>query len=283
MCESIRQSHEKSLADFVAQGGRAKDFNQRCDDLQSWFREVPGLMHEMKLVAWTHRSQSPIMYASASDANVDGSNTRVKMIPRSFWDEDPRFLDTFTAAEREVIRMRFGEASFSASEEYVCVLRGTTFTLVATRFFEANGPIRAVQIVEALTAATKPEDLADAFAWYESALTAEDAYDQLQFIRHRSRVLHGCTSPQGSVPVPTRALNTEVAYMMMRTLRLAFDIRLTGLRSATHLNGREGVIRGPDLADEERWTARLDDGTCVSVKAANFVHVRRGDYRHVSP
>jgi hypothetical protein len=179
--------------------------------------------------------------------------------------------------------MRFGEASFSASEKYVCVLRGTTFTLVETRFFEADRPARAIQIVEALTAATKPEDLADAFAWLENALTAKVAHDVLQFFRHRSRVLHGCTSPQGSVPVPTRALNTEVAYMMMCNLRLAFDIRLDGLRSATHLNGREGVIRGADPADDERWTARLDDGTCVSVKAANFVHVRRGDYRRVSP
>jgi len=71
--------------------------------------------------------------------------------------------------------------------------------------------------------------------------------------------------------------------MMMQALRLAFDIRLTGLRSATHLNGREGVIRGQDPAEEERWTARLDDGMCVSVKAANIVHVRRGDYRRVSP
>jgi len=70
--------------------------------------------------------------------------------------------------------------------------------------------------------------------------------------------------------------------MLLDTLDLAFDIRLTGLRSATHLNGREGVIRGEDPADEERWTARLDDGTCVSVKAANIVHVRRGDYRRVS-
>jgi hypothetical protein len=205
------------------------------------------------------------------------------MFPRSFWDEDPRFLDMFTAGQREEIRMHFGEASFSASEKYVCVLRGTTFTLVATRSFGPNGPGRAVQIVEALTAATKPEDLADAFAWVENALTTKGAHDVLQCIRHRSRVLHGCTSPQGSVPVPTRALNTEVAYMMMRTLGLAFDIRLTGLRSATHLNGREGVIRGPDPADEERWTARLDDGTCVSVKATNIEHVRRGEYRRVSP
>jgi hypothetical protein len=96
-------------------------------------------------------------------------------------------------------------------------------------------------------------------------------------------MVHGCTAPQDSVPFPTRALNNEVAYIMIKALDLAFDICLTGLCSATHLNNREGVIRSPDPASDERWTARLDDGTCVSVKAANFVHVRRGDYRRVSP
>ena len=63
--------------------------------------------------------------------------------------------------------------------------------------------------------------------------------------------------------------------MMMRPLDLALDICLPGLRSATHLNSREGVIRGPDPASDEWWTARHDDGTCVSVKAAIFAHVRR--------
>jgi hypothetical protein len=71
--------------------------------------------------------------------------------------------------------------------------------------------------------------------------------------------------------------------MMKKFLRIAFDFNLTGLRSAPHLNGREGVISGPDSANDERWTASLDSGTCVSVKAANCVHVRRGDYRRVSP
>jgi|AntAceMinimDraft_5_1070358.scaffolds.fasta_scaffold02833_9 hypothetical protein len=91
-------------------------------------------------------------------------------------------------------------------------------------------------------------------------------------------MVHGCTVPQGSVPIPTRALNNEVAYGIMEALDLAFDICLTGLRSAAHLNGREGVIHGPDPANNERWTARLNNGTCVSVKAANFVHVYRGNY-----
>jgi len=287
-CESLRQSHGKSLADFVAQGGRTKDFNQGIADHQRVFLKVPGLINEIELMAWTHRSQAPIIYALASDTNVDGSAIGVEMMPRSFWDEDPCFLDTFTTATRERLRLMFGEASFSASTKYLCMLcverqDKPLQTIMISYAFRADGPVNAVKIVEALTAATRPEDLADAFAWFENALTAQDAHKLLQFIRLRARSLHGCIAPQGSVPVPTRALNTEVAYMVMHALDLAFDIRLTGLRSATHLNGREGVIRGQDPADRERWTARLDDGTCVSVKAANIVHVRRGDYRRVSP
>jgi membrane peptidoglycan carboxypeptidase len=203
------------------------------------------------------------------------------MMPRSF-------LDTVSTAQREGIQMMFGEASFTSSTKYLRMLcterQGKPWQTQITRHtFEADGSIRAVKIVEALTAATRPEDLADAFAWFENKLKAQDAREQIQFIRDRARSLYGCTSSQGSVPVPTRALNTEVAYIMMDTLRLAFDIRLTGLRSATHLNGREGVIRGQNPTDEERLTARLDDGMCVSVRAVNIMHVRRGDYRRVSP
>jgi len=223
----------------------------------------------------------------ASDTDLDGSTIRVEMMPRSFWDEDPRFLDTFTTATREGIRTMLGEASFSASTNYMCMLcakrQGRTRQIhITTLAFRPDISICAVKIVEALTTATRPEDLADALAWFEKMLTAQDAHERIQFIRHRARSLHGCTAPYGSVPSPTRALNIEVAYMMMHALHLAFDIRLTGLRSATHLNGREGVIRGQDPANAERLTARLDDGTCVSVKAANIVHVRRGDYRRVS-
>ena len=43
-CESLRQSHGKALADFVAMGGRVKNFNQSVDDLRSRFLKVPGLV-----------------------------------------------------------------------------------------------------------------------------------------------------------------------------------------------------------------------------------------------
>lgn len=71
--------------------------------------------------------------------------------------------------------------------------------------------------------------------------------------------------------------------MIFRNLQLEFDVRLTGLRSATHLNSRQGVIRGQDPGDHEHWRACLNDGTWVSVKAVHSVHIRRGDCWRMSP
>ena len=82
-----------------------------------------------------------------------------------------------------------------------------------------------------------------------------------------------------SVPAPTCAINNEVAYVIMQGMRLEFDVRLTGLHGAAHFNGRGGVIRGPDPANNGCYEDRPDDGTYVSVRAANFVHVRRGEYK----
>jgi len=83
--------------------------------------------------------------------------------------------------------------------------------------------------------------------------------------------------------VPSRALNNEVAYMIFHSLQLEFDVRLTGLCGAAHLNGSQGVICGQDPVNHERWKVRLDDGTHVDVKAANLAHICRGEYKHISP
>ena len=70
------------------------------------------MTNEVELLAWSHRSKAPIIVAIASDTDVDSSTIRVQMIPRSFWDEDPRFLDAFTAAEYEGIWTRFMDPPF---------------------------------------------------------------------------------------------------------------------------------------------------------------------------
>jgi hypothetical protein len=286
----MRTERAKALAAHVAQGGRKQDYNQtrreELRDVEKWFEAVPGLVSELELLAWSHRSDSPFLHASASDLSDAGSsNVRVEMIPRSFWDEDPRFLETYSSTLRRQLRQIFDTASFCPTKKYVYMMTMQTlqFWRICMVDFNVNC-IRGVEIAEALTTATRAEDLADAFAWIESTWWSHvAAQDMLQHIRDRARLLHGITLTHGSVPVPSRALNNEVAYMIFASLQLEFDVRLTGLCSAAHLNGRQGVLRVKDPGDDERWKARLDDGTWVSVKAVNFEHIRRGDYRRRSP
>jgi hypothetical protein len=184
----------------------------------------------------------------------------------------------------------FGEASFSSSKTFVCLfttiyLNGSPHaSFIFTGEF-GDKLIRGVEIVVAITTATKYEDLAAAFAWCENAYPSEAAQGLLQRIRYRASSVHGDinTTLQGSVPDPSRALNIEVAYMIFDCLFLQFDVLLTGLRSAAHLNGRQGIIRSPEPGSYDRWKVRLDDSTYVAVKAVNLAHIRRGNYKRRSP
>jgi hypothetical protein len=74
--------------------------------------------------------------------------------------------------------------------------------------------------------------------------------------------------------------------MMMSGMGLKFDVRLTGLVAAAHLNGRKGVIRQDQdriPTDYDRWRVRLDDGAYIDAKAVNLVHIRPEDYRRIKP
>ena len=72
--------------------------------------------------------------------------------------------------------------------------------------------------------------------------------------------------------------------MRFHALQLEFNVRLTGLCGAVHLNSMEGVVRDEDPANHERWKVLLDDGhTCFSVKAMHFTHICRGNYKRASP
>jgi hypothetical protein len=258
-------------------------------DAVSWFERVPGLLNKMQLLAWTHRDESPFIRAIAtSQSNADGSDIRVEIIPRSFWDEDPLFLEIYPNGCREQLRHQFDKASFCSSKEYCNILTtiypdGGLDASIFTLWSVDETTIRGAEIAEALTTATKAEDLADAFAWFEDVYLPESAQEVLQHIRKRASSVHGDTALQGSVPGPSRVLNTEMAYMIFDNLDLEFDVCLTGLRSAVHLNGRQGVIRCAEPGSHDRWKVRLDGSKYVSVKAVNLTHIHRGDYRRRSP
>jgi hypothetical protein len=283
MCESVRKARDQALAAYEAQGGKRRDFNNSSRQFVNYFHAVPGLHTEIMLLAWKCRHHSPLMSASTLESDVDGSRVRVRMMPRSFWDEDPRFIKEFSNDYREGLQKLFGDASFHRDKQYQCAFIKSGKSIIQTQNFRGS-IIRGAEIVEALTVATRAEDLADAFAWIEESLDSiVDANNMLQMLSSRATVLHGSTTPPGLIPTASLAINNEVAFTIMDTLDLEFDIRLTGLRGTIHLNGRKGAIQGPDPANAERWKARLDDGKYVSVKAVNVVRIRHGEYKRISP
>ena len=107
VCASLRTARDVALADYEARGGRKQDYNlQRNRDIENWFEAVPKLLNEMQLLAWTHRGKSPFIHTIAtSQRDADGSDIRVDMIPRSFWDEDPRFVEIYSdTAKKKQLR-----------------------------------------------------------------------------------------------------------------------------------------------------------------------------------
>jgi hypothetical protein len=135
----------------------------------------------------------------------------------------------------------------------------------------SNDTLRAVELVDALTsAATAPEDFAAAIAWCKDKFSNHSITD----IFERQAAAHGSS----------RALHNQVAFCMIHGLRLEFRVRLVGLRGATHLNGRAGVIRDTCINPTNRVSIRLDnDGKEVSVKAENVEYIRGDDYKRRAP
>jgi len=289
VCEGVGKYYDEALAAHQMQGGRMRDFDPRRDYIVDWFKAVPGFFAQAELMAWQYRDESPYILASASESDVAGKAIRLQMVPRTSWDDkfgshDPRLA--FNAHLQTQLRQEFDSSSFCSDKSYVLVmlLKEQGKLLPASHMlggvFE-HYVLRGIEIVEALTAATRAEDLADALAWI-AGLFPNDSEKNMRYYRERAALLLGDTSPQLSVPVPSRALNNEVAYAIIHALKLRFDIRLIGLVSAAHLNGKEGVISTSKLPDGLRWKARLYDGTCVDVKAVNFVHIC-GNYKRKTP
>jgi len=284
VCEVLRTSCEEELAAFVALGrGSKQTFNQNSRNIFDSFAEIPGLRNEIELLAWKHRAESPIIdvhTSESSNSDVAGSTTQVRMIPRSVWDEGSHYI----AASRDCtpIQLCFDSSSFCSNKQYVVAFTVQQHTKYAGSIFKEDivTLTRGVAIVQALTAATRAEDLADAFAWIEKSM--QQSHKILPEIRSRSTSVHGSSITGDSVPVSTRAINNKVAYCIMERYHLEFDIRLIGLCGAAHLNGRKGVILGKDPSNHERWNACLCDGICFSVRAGNFVHIRRENYKRTS-
>jgi hypothetical protein len=89
-------------------------------------RQVPGSVQKVpapcQTVVWTHRGERPLIHVSSTNrSDADGSGVRVEIIPCSFWDEDPRFLDIYGDILRDQSCQEFGKSSFCPNKGYVFI------------------------------------------------------------------------------------------------------------------------------------------------------------------
>ena len=132
---------------------------------------MPGLINEIALLAWTHRGESSLIHAIFTNpSDADGYEVRVEMIPRSFWDEDPGFMPK-SLRQHLLTRQATKVCTVTMTDS-----EGKSHSEACTCQFD-DKHIRGDVIVEALTAATRAEDIADAFAWVGN-MTSADQYEQ---------------------------------------------------------------------------------------------------------
>ena len=116
-CGSLRKALDEGLAAHEAHGVQKKGYRQSNRDFQAWFEAVPGLSNEIMLLAWKRRRDSPLLQVSTSQTVGDGIGIQFKLMPRSFWDQDPRFIDTFSASTRDYLRQTSDASSSGPNKD----------------------------------------------------------------------------------------------------------------------------------------------------------------------
>eukprot|EP00740_Mantoniella_antarctica_P013987 CAMPEP_0181390630 /NCGR_PEP_ID=MMETSP1106-20121128/25593_1 /TAXON_ID=81844 /ORGANISM="Mantoniella antarctica, Strain SL-175" /LENGTH=322 /DNA_ID=CAMNT_0023511565 /DNA_START=696 /DNA_END=1665 /DNA_ORIENTATION=- len=89
-------------------GGRVSHLSDR--GAEEWFAAVPGFCHQVALLAWQHRSESPIIYVSANRSDIAGRTLTIRMEPRSSWEGK---------AEHTDLQQHFDGSSFRPNEQYM--------------------------------------------------------------------------------------------------------------------------------------------------------------------
>ena len=81
---------------------------------------------------------------------------------------------------------------------------------------------------------------------------------------------------------PSPPVCNQLAFWMLLNMDLEFRVRVVGLKGATHLNGREGVVCRMDFGKARFFVSILDDNSEVSVKFEKVERIVGDNYRRRS-
>lgn len=256
-CKEMKETRKKYKG--VLKAGGEVD-SSRQEDFK-WFCK-PGRAVTCQLLAWKYRDLTPLIITSGADS--DGEPPY--MLPRHVWDKERKSNIWSVAVLKQCCdRENFEETQFLLSE-----MKGNNAAMVMSAFF-LPAIIAIGDIVNALTSRVDAEEVGLAQSVMASYLSKKagwpDAWKVFLELVHdddmRRKYLHAFnTFPFDACP--SRENNRWLGYILMGICQMDLNVTIVGLKSATHLNGREAVIHA-----SKQTCAKFDDKRIVVTRVIN--------------
>lgn len=256
-CKDLKEARKKYKSTLKA-GGEVD--SSRQEDFK-WFFGKPGRAVTCQLLAWKHRHLTPLIITSGADS--DGEPPY--MLPRHVWDKERKSNKWSVAVLKQCCdREHFEETQFLLSG----VKRNAA--MIMSTFFLPD-IIDIGDIVNALTSRVRAEEVGLAQSVMASYLSKKAGWPDsakvfLELVHDddlRRKYLHAYNAFPFDA-APSRENNRWLAYILMGICQMDLNVTIVGLKSATHLNGREAVIRA-----SKQTCAKFDDKRIVVTLVMN--------------
>ena len=237
-CKEMKEARKKYHKGALKAGGEGDSSTQ--DNLK-WFFGTPGRAVTCQLLAWKYRDLTPVIITSG--ANSDGEPPY--MLPRHVWDKERKSNKWIVAALKQCCdREHFEVTQYLLSG---VMKRGNTAVIMSSAFLPDIIDIGG--IVNALTSKVNAEEVALAQSVVSSYLSKKAGWPDagkvfLELVHDenlRRKYLHAYNAFPFDA-APSRENNRWLGYILMGICQIDLNVTIVGLKSATHLNGREAVI-----------------------------------------
>ena len=252
-----------------------------------WFFGRPGRHVTCQLLAWKHRALTPVIVCS------DGEPPH--MMPRYVWDKE-RTTNSWGVVELKQCCEGAAREDFEDTQFLLSGIRphGNQMAIIMRGSFDKE-IIAIGDIVNALTSRMSAEEEVglSPMGFIQSVMASYLSYmatceDCLKVVLHdddrkdlQQKYLHAFEAFPFD-EIPSRENKRWLAYILMGLCHMDLNVTIVGLKSATHLNGREAVIHACKQTSAKFESKRIvvtlatntfppdDDIQDVCIKPANF-------------
>ena len=282
-CKDMKE-RRKEYKGALKAGGQVD--SSREENLK-WFFGTPGRHVTCQLLAWKYRALTPVIVCS--------NNGPPYMMPRYVWDKE-RTTNSWGVVELKQCCEGAAREDFEDTQFLLSGIRphGNQMAIIMRGSFD-EGIIAIGDIVNALTSRMSAEEevglspmgfIQSVMASYLSYMaTCEDCLKVVLHDDDRKHLQQKYLHAFEAFPfdeIPSRENKRWLAYILMGLCHMDLNVTIVGLKSATHLNGREAVIHACKQTsakfDDKRIVVTLatntfppdDDIQDVGIKPANF-------------